>query len=143
MLISIALVILMTIPGVAMFYSGLIRRQNVLNTMLLSFVTFAIVSIIWFICGYDLVFGQDIWGAIATGLFAAPFINSLGTGLFYENPEQLWIQIIAVAVVAVYSFVVTLIIGLVIKYTMGLRVDEREEIEGLDTNLHEESGYRI
>lgn len=100
--------------------------------------------------GYDDaldVFGihgmSGLWGAIATGLFAAPFINSLGTGLFYGNPEQLWIQIVAVAVVAVYSFVVTLIIGLVIKYTMGLRVEERDEIEGLDTNLHEESGYRI
>jgi Amt family ammonium transporter len=100
--------------------------------------------------GYDDaldVFGihgmSGLWGAIATGLFAAPFINSLGTGLFYGNPEQLWIQIVAVAVVAVYSFVVTLIIGLIIKYTMGLRVEERDEIEGLDTNLHEESGYRI
>lgn len=86
---------------------------------------------------------SGLWGSIAVGLFAAPFINSLGTGLFYGNPEQLWIQIVAVAVVMVYSFVVTLIIGLVIKYTMGLRVTEREEIEGLDTNLHEESGYRI
>ena len=57
--------------------------------------------------GYDDaldVFGihgmSGLWGAIATGLFAAPFINSLGTGLFYGNPEQLWIQIVAVAVVA-------------------------------------------
>jgi len=49
MLISTALVIFMTIPGVAMFYGGLIRRENVLNTMFLSFVTFAIVSILWFI----------------------------------------------------------------------------------------------
>lgn len=86
---------------------------------------------------------SGLWGSIAVGLFAAPFINSLGTGLFYGNPEQLWIQIIAVAVVIVYSFVVTLIIGLIIKYTMGLRVEEKEEIDGLDTNLHEESGYRI
>ena len=46
MLISTALVILMTIPGVALFYGGLIRRENVLNTIFLSFVSFAIVSII-------------------------------------------------------------------------------------------------
>ncbi len=46
MLISTALVILMTIPGLALFYGGLIRRENVLNTIFLSFVSFAIVSII-------------------------------------------------------------------------------------------------
>jgi Amt family ammonium transporter len=100
--------------------------------------------------GYDDaldVFGihgiSGLWGAIATGLFAAPFINSLGTGLFYGNPGQLWIQIIAIVVVAAYSFIATLIIGKVIDIVMGLRVSEKEEIEGLDTNLHEESGYRI
>ncbi len=100
--------------------------------------------------GYDDaldVFGihgiSGLWGAIATGLFAAPFINSLGTGLFYGNPGQLWIQIIAIVAVAAYSFIATLIIGKVIDIVMGLRVSEKEEIEGLDTNLHEESGYRI
>ena len=62
MLISTALVILMTIPGVALFYGGLIRRENVLNTIFLSFVSFAIVSILWFVYGYDLTFGADIWG---------------------------------------------------------------------------------
>jgi len=100
--------------------------------------------------GYDDaldVFGihglSGAWGAIATGLFAAPFINSLGTGLFYGNPEQLIIQIVAILVVAVYSFVVTLILGKIIDKVMGLRVEDKVEIEGLDTNLHEESGYRI
>lgn len=86
---------------------------------------------------------SGLWGALATGLFAAPFINELGTGLFYGNPEQLVIQIIAVVVVAAYSFAVTLVLGLILKYTIGLRVEDKVEIEGLDTNLHEESGYRI
>ncbi len=115
-----------------------------------SFISYAAISYLKPKLGYDDaldVFGihgmSGLWGSIAVGLFAAPFINSLGTGLFYGNPEQLWIQLIAVVVVIIYSFVVTLIIGLVIKYTMGLRVEERDEIEGLDTNLHEESGYRI
>jgi Amt family ammonium transporter len=66
MLISTALVILMTIPGVALFYGGLIRRENVLNTIFLSFISFAIVSIVWFVYGYDLAFGTDIWGIIGT-----------------------------------------------------------------------------
>jgi Amt family ammonium transporter len=100
--------------------------------------------------GYDDaldVFGihgiSGTWGAIATGLFAAPFVNSLGTGVFYGNPGQLLTQIIAIVIVAAYSFIGTLIIGKLIDITMGLRVDEKTEIEGLDTNLHEESGYRI
>jgi Amt family ammonium transporter len=100
--------------------------------------------------GYDDaldVFGihglSGLWGAIATGLFAAPFINSLGTGLFYGNPGQLVTQLIAVLAVGAYSFVATLIIGKIIDIVIGLRVEDKEEIEGLDTNLHEESGYRI
>jgi Amt family ammonium transporter len=75
MLISTALVILMTIPGVALFYGGLIRRENVLNTMFLSFVTFAIVSILWFVYGYDLTFGADIGGII--GSLTNPFFNGV------------------------------------------------------------------
>ena len=79
MLISTALVILMTIPGVALFYGGLIRRENVLNTIFLSFVSFAIVSIIWFVYGYDLTFGSDMWGfmgSIANPLFGGVMESS-------------------------------------------------------------------
>ena len=75
MLISTALVILMTIPGLALFYGGLIRRENVLNTIFLSFVTFAIISILWFVYGYDIVFGQDIMGFIGT--LTNPFFNGV------------------------------------------------------------------
>lgn len=75
MLISTALVILMTIPGVALFYGGLIRRENVLNTMFLSLVTFAIVSIIWFIYGYQLIFGTDLGGIL--GSITNPFFNGI------------------------------------------------------------------
>ncbi|MGZ7043349.1 MAG: ammonium transporter, partial [Methanobacterium sp.] len=75
MLISTALVILMTIPGVALFYGGLIRRENVLNTMFLSFVTFAIISVLWFIYGYQLTFGTDLGGVI--GSITNPFFNGI------------------------------------------------------------------
>ncbi len=75
MLISTALVILMTIPGLALFYGGLTRRENVLNTIFLSFVTFAIVSILWFVYGYNLVFGTDIGGII--GSLSNPFFNGV------------------------------------------------------------------
>jgi Amt family ammonium transporter len=100
--------------------------------------------------GYDDaldVFGihgvSGAWGALATGIFAAPFVNSLGTGALYGNPGQIVTQIIAIVAVIVYSFVMTLVIGKVIDMTIGLRVEAKEEVEGLDTNLHEESGYRI
>ncbi|MDI9618387.1 ammonium transporter [Methanothermobacter sp.] len=100
--------------------------------------------------GYDDaldVFGihgmSGIWGSVATGIFAAPFINELGTGLIYGNPGQMTAQVIAVVIVAIYSFIVTLVIGKLLDLTVGLRVTEKEEIEGLDTHLHEETGYRI
>lgn len=75
MLISTALVVLMTLPGVALFYGGLIRRENVLNTMFLSFVSFAIVSVLWFIYGYDLAFGSTTWGII--GQLTNPFFSGI------------------------------------------------------------------
>ncbi|MTK64293.1 MAG: ammonium transporter [Methanobacterium sp.] len=83
------------------------------------------------------------WGALATGIFAAPFVNSLGTGALYGNPGQIVTQLIGIAVVGVYTLIMTLIIGVVIDKTIGLRVELKEEVEGLDTHLHEESGYRI
>lgn len=82
------------------------------------------------------------WGAILTGVFASPAINE-ATGLIYGNPSQLGIQIISIIAVAVYSFIVTYIIAQVLDKTMGIRVDEQTEVEGLDVNEHEELGYRI
>src|SRR6267154_5653535 len=57
MLVSSALVLMMTGPGLALFYGGLVRRKNVLGTMMHSFVLMAIVSVIWAIVGYSLAFG--------------------------------------------------------------------------------------
>lgn len=84
------------------------------------------------------------WGAIATGLFASKAINSgAADGLFFGNPSQLWIQIVAVAATIVYSFVVTLIILYVIKAVIGLRVTEEDEVVGVDTSVHGEAGYNL
>lgn len=55
-LISTALVLLMTIPGLALFYGGMVRKKNVLSTMAHSFVAAAIVSIVWVVIGYSLAF---------------------------------------------------------------------------------------
>ncbi|HYQ47967.1 MAG TPA: ammonium transporter [Thermodesulfovibrionales bacterium] len=82
-------------------------------------------------------------GAILTGLFADPRINELGKGLFYGNPGQLWIQVLASLITFVYSGVATAIIFLVIRYTVGLRVDEEDEVMGLDESEHGERAYNL
>ncbi|MGD0883795.1 MAG: ammonium transporter [Thermodesulfovibrionales bacterium] len=62
-LISAGLVMLMT-PGLALFYGGMVRRKNVLGTIMQSFVAIAIVSIQWILFGYSLTFGPDVHGVI-------------------------------------------------------------------------------
>ena len=57
-LVSTALVLLMTIPGLALFYGGMVRKKNVLSTMAHSFVAAAVVSIVWVAIGYTLAFGE-------------------------------------------------------------------------------------
>ena len=59
MLVSSALVLMMTAPGLALFYGGLVRRKNVLGTMMHSFLMMALVTVIWAIFGYSLAFGGD------------------------------------------------------------------------------------
>jgi Amt family ammonium transporter len=80
-------------------------------------------------------------GAILTGVFADPAINEAGKGLLYGNPGQLWTQIIAVAVTLVYSGIMTFIIFMIIKVTVGLRVGAEEETIGLDESEHGERAY--
>ncbi|MGB7355713.1 MAG: ammonia channel protein, partial [Acidobacteriaceae bacterium] len=57
MLTSAALVLLMTGPGLALFYGGLVRRKNVLSTMMQSFAMMCIITVLWAIVGYSLAFG--------------------------------------------------------------------------------------
>lgn len=99
--------------------------------------------------GYDDaldVFGihgiSGIWGTIATGIFAVVSIGGI-SGLVEGNANQLLIQLIATVATILYVFIVTLIIAKAIDMSIGLRVSDKEEVEGLDTHLHEESGYRI
>jgi Amt family ammonium transporter len=82
------------------------------------------------------------WGALATGLFASKSINPAGNdGLFFGNISLIGIQALSVISAWVYSFVVTLIILKVLDWTMGLRVTEEHEINGLDISQHGEAGY--
>ena len=63
MLTSTALVLLM-IPGLAMFYGGLVRTKNVLGTMMHSFSAMAIIGVMWVICGYAMAFGPNVFGGL-------------------------------------------------------------------------------
>ena len=63
MLTSAALVLMMTGPGLALFYGGLVRRKNVLSTMMHSFVMMALITVIWSIVGYSLVFSDGVGAA--------------------------------------------------------------------------------
>ncbi|MCS7298966.1 MAG: ammonium transporter [Spirochaetes bacterium] len=86
---------------------------------------------------------SGIIGSILTGLFADPAINSLGKGLFYGNPQQLVIQLIAVGIVIAYTFVVSLTIMIIIKFINGLRVSRDAETIGLDQSEHGEKAYNL
>jgi Amt family ammonium transporter len=85
-----------------------------------------------------------VWGALATGLFASKLVNSAGAdGLFYGNPGQFLIQVIAVGVTMVFSFVVSYILFKILDATMGLRVTPEDEVAGLDITEHQETGYSL
>ena len=70
-----ALVLMMTVPGLALFYAGMVRKKNVLATMAQSLVAVMIVSVLWAIVGYSLVFGGD--GPVI-GTFSRVFLNGIG-----------------------------------------------------------------
>lgn len=83
-------------------------------------------------------------GTIMAGLFASLAINAAGAnGLFFGNTKQLAIQAGSVALVAVYSFVVSLVLFKVLDMVMGIRVNKDEETEGLDISQHGETGYTV
>ena len=64
MLTSTALVLLMSVPALALFYGGLVRTKNVLGTMMHSFVPLAIIGVLWTMVGYSLTFGTNGFGGI-------------------------------------------------------------------------------
>jgi Amt family ammonium transporter len=76
MLVSAALVLLMTGPGLALFYGGLVRRKNVLSTMMHSFLMMGLITVIWALVGYSLVFSE---GLPFIGGLKYAFLNGVGT----------------------------------------------------------------
>jgi Amt family ammonium transporter len=85
MLVCSALVLMMTGPGLALFYGGLVRRKNVLATMMQSFILMAVVTVLWALVGYSLAFGGearfigDMRFALLNNVGAAPNTDYAGT----------------------------------------------------------------
>lgn len=84
-----------------------------------------------------------VWGALATGIFASPTINPLGTGLIYGNPGQFVTQLITVLVSAGFAFIMTFGIAKVLDKVWGLSVSHEEEDMGLDISEHGERAYAL
>jgi Amt family ammonium transporter len=81
-------------------------------------------------------------GAILTGLFASVAVNPGGAdGLFFGNPAQLGKQLVAVAATLIYCFGVSYVLLKVVDAAVGLRVDEEDEVAGLDLSQHGETAY--
>ncbi|MBB2164772.1 ammonium transporter [Gluconacetobacter sp. 1b LMG 1731] len=75
MLVSTALVLMMTIPGLALFYAGMVRRKNVLATLMQSFAICCIVTVVWMVAGYSLTFGN---GTPYIGDLSRFMLNGIG-----------------------------------------------------------------
>ncbi len=98
--------------------------------------------------GYD--DSLDVWGvhgvagivgAILTGVFADASLGGVGLAEGMSIGGQVWIQFVSVVATLAYGAVMSLIILLLVKATIGLRVNEEQETEGLDLALHDERGY--
>jgi len=86
MLVSCALVLMMTAPGLVLFYGGLVRTKNVLSVMMQGFFCMAVVSILWFAYGYTIAFGAD--GNKFIGGLGNLFLNGVGQeATIYKIPD--------------------------------------------------------
>jgi len=116
--------------------------------IMVAVVCFFMVSVVKHKFGYDDsldAFGVHgiggIIGALATGLLATPTVQSAYSGLFYGNPKQFYLQLIATVVTIIFSGVMTFILFKIVDKTVGIRASKTEEIAGLDITQHNEIAY--
>ncbi|MGY8785334.1 MAG: ammonium transporter, partial [Pseudomonadales bacterium] len=79
-LTSTALVLFMTLPGLALFYGGLVRTRNVLSVLMQCFSIAVVVSILWLVVGYSIAFGPSesaYWGGLSKMMFNGVVVDSL------------------------------------------------------------------
>ena len=92
MLTSSALVLMMTIPGLALFYGGLVRSKNVLSTLMHSFFCAALISVTWVLFGYSLAFGPDVGGIVgSTANFGLSGILGTASAVAPTIPHMLFV----------------------------------------------------
>ena len=105
MLTSTAIVLMMTIPGVALFYAGMVRKKNVLATMMQSFFITALVTVLWMVAGYSIAFGDGGTYSAYVGDFSKILLSgisenwdkpfTLGTGdgaVAFTIPESIFLM---------------------------------------------------
>src|SRR5207244_10822858 len=85
MMASAALVLFMTLAGLALFYGGLVRRKNVLSVMAQCFFITGLVTILWYICGYSLVFSSAATDPAQRG---STFLGNLTTFAFLHGVDS-------------------------------------------------------
>lgn len=125
--------------------------SSILMGIMVGMVCYTSVAVIKLKFGYDDsldAFGVHgvggTVGALATGLFAQKIINAAGNnGLFFGNPAQFITQATGVLATMAYAATITFILLKVLDAVMGLRVEDEEEVIGLDITQHEESAYTL
>jgi ammonium transporter, Amt family len=103
MLVSAALVLLMTGPGLALFYGGLVRRKNILGTMMQSFAMMCLVTILWPILGYSLAFSH---GNAFIGGFGHVFLRGVS---LTADPQNFYVQTIPEQTYMIYQLMFAII----------------------------------
>ena len=95
MLTSTALVLMMTIPGLALFYGGMVRKKNVLATVMQSFAICCLITVLWFVVGYSLAFsdggGMNAWlGGLSKSFFSGITVGTLWAPGTANIPEYVF-----------------------------------------------------
>ncbi len=133
LLICSALVLLMT-PGLSFFYGGMVRPKNVVSTMLQSFVTMAVISLLWIVVGFSFPchgIGGMV-GMLMTGIFAKD------VGLLSGSPHTFLMHCMALIVVTAFAFGGSYLLYAITDRMIPLRVPLEDEEIGLDLSQHGE-----
>ena len=105
MLVSAAFVLMMSGPGLTLFYGGLVRRKNILSTMMQTFAMMAVITVLWALIGYSLAFGENTG---PMGSYIGSFQNALlhGVGLL---PDKVYVTTIPLQTFMVYQLMFAII----------------------------------
>ncbi|HPK53031.1 MAG TPA: ammonium transporter [Smithellaceae bacterium] len=131
---------------------GFVNPMNAIFIgMIVAMICYLAIAVIKAKLGYDDAldaFGVHgvggMWGTIATGLFAEKAVNAAGSnGLFFGGAQLLLVQLLIVAVTVIFAALMTLIIFKAVDALIGMRVEEKNEIVGLDLTQQSEAAYTV